>query len=64
VSTNSIAIYIKQSAHHFDLRGPDPADPETVTQARDLEAYYVGQYIQEYLNITETSSSTTSSPRI
>ena len=34
VSEESIAIYIKDSAHHTDLRLPNEADPKTLTEAR------------------------------
>ena len=34
VSDQSIAIFIKDSAHHLDLRLPNAADPQTLTDAR------------------------------
>ena len=30
---------MKRGAHHLDLRGPDAADPEEVTAARELEDF-------------------------
>lgn len=34
VSNETTVLYIEKSAHHLDLRLPNPADPATVTEAR------------------------------
>lgn len=46
--TGTIVIYIEGSAHHFDLRAENPADPKSVTDARATEKQYIKQYISEY----------------
>ena len=36
---------MKRGAHHLDLRGPDAADPEEVTAARELEENIIRGWI-------------------
>lgn len=55
VSEHSIAIYIPNSAHHLDLRAPNDADPASVTEARQIEATWVGNFIQEYMDAQSLS---------
>jgi len=42
-----VAILIEQGAHHLDLRKPNPADPQSVIDARKLEI----QLLRKWLNI-------------
>ena len=41
-------LYIKNSAHHLDLRLPDPADPAEVTAARAVELSTIQKWLNEY----------------
>lgn len=40
-------VFLNQGAHHLDLRGPHPDDPEEVTEARALEESIIWGWIQE-----------------
>ncbi|GAM26049.1 hypothetical protein SAMD00019534_092240 [Acytostelium subglobosum LB1] len=44
---NIIPIVIEGGAHHLDLRMPNAADPESVTNARALETKYLAQFAAE-----------------
>ena len=48
VSKESIAIYIKDSAHHTDLRLPNEADPKTLTEARQTEMEWIAKFVDQY----------------
>lgn len=41
-------LFIKDSAHHLDLRLPNPADPKTVQDARDVEREQISKWVEEY----------------
>ncbi len=40
-----VAIVIDQGAHHLDLRSTNPADPESVIVARNIERMHIRQWI-------------------
>ena len=48
MSTNSVALYIEGSAHHLDLRAPNHQDPDSLTEARNIESMWIGNIISEY----------------
>lgn len=48
VSDQTIALYIENSAHHLDLRLPNDADPQTVTDARQTETEWIAKWIDQY----------------
>ena len=48
INDQTIAIYIKDSAHHLDLRLPNDADPDTLTQARQTETEWIAKFIDQY----------------
>ena len=59
ITQDTIALYIKDSAHHLDLRAPNAADgmgPGSVTEARLVEAMYVKKWVQDYQNMEITKS--------
>jgi hypothetical protein len=41
-------VMMPSGAHHLDLRGPDPADPADVTEARQYEEGVIRGWIDEY----------------
>ena len=41
-------LYIENSAHHLDLRLPNEADPDTLTQARQQETEEIAKWIDQY----------------
>lgn len=50
ISSTVIAIVIEEAAHHLDLRSSNPADPQSVIDARASEVSYIQQWIDEYKN--------------
>ncbi|KNC53997.1 prolylcarboxypeptidase [Thecamonas trahens ATCC 50062] len=44
-----VALNIADAAHHFDLFGSNPADPQSVIDARIEEREYIVQWIAEWL---------------
>ena len=48
VSDECISIYIENSAHHLDLRLPNEADPQTLTDARQTETEWIAKFIDQY----------------
>ena len=48
ITQNTIALFIKDSAHHLDLRLPNAEDPSTVTQARAVEMAYVKRWVEDF----------------
>ena len=50
VLPNNYVMMIKNSAHHLDLREPNPKDPMSVTVARQKETAIIKEWIEEYQN--------------
>ena len=48
INDESIALYIEKSAHHLDLRLPNEADPQTLTDARQTETEWIAKFIDQY----------------
>ncbi len=48
LSDNLIAVVIAESAHHLDLRAPNPADPIFVTEARQEEQKLIEDWLNQY----------------
>ena len=48
VSDQCISIFIQESAHHLDLRLPNDADPQTLTDARQTETEWIAKFIDQY----------------
>jgi len=46
-SSSLPAILIDHSAHHLDLRAPDPADPQSVTDARNFERQTIAGWLNQ-----------------
>ena len=52
-----IAVLIPEGAHHLDLRGADPMDPDSVIEARHIERKYMKKWIdQSYQDASEEGS--------
>ena len=43
-----IAYYMNDSAHHLDLREPNPNDPPDVIIGRNIEKLWIQKWIKEY----------------
>lgn len=48
LSKDVIAYYMDDSAHHLDLREPNPNDPQDVIIGRNIEKLWLQKWIQEY----------------
>ena len=44
----NLYLVMASGAHHLDLRGPDPADPIDVTEARAIEEATIRAWIEQY----------------
>ena len=47
VGKSVIALIIPEGAHHLDLRGADPNDPQSVVKARELEQLAIKKWINQ-----------------
>jgi len=45
--SDTVAVFIEDGAHHLDLRAPNPKDPKSVIDARQIEELYIRQWINE-----------------
>jgi len=45
---NNYVIYIDNSAHHLDLRTPNPSDPKSVSDARTKMQKIIKGWIEDY----------------
>ena len=52
VSDDTVVLYIEGSAHHLDLRLPNEADPQTLTDARKVETETIAKWIDQYQGTT------------
>ncbi len=48
INDETLVLYIENSAHHLDLRLPNEADPQTVTDARQQETEWIAKFIDQY----------------
>lgn len=49
ITTNNIALVIKDGAHHLDLRLPEEqSDPYSVKVARATEYAYIKKWVEDY----------------
>ena len=48
VSDSVVILYIENSAHHLDLRLPNEADPQTLTDARTIEMETIAKWVDQY----------------
>jgi len=48
LSDTLLAVVISESAHHFDLRGPNNLDPLSVTLARQQEASIIEEWLVDW----------------
>jgi len=47
ISSTVTAIVIEHGAHHLDLRTPNPADPQSVIDARNMEKNIIAKWLSE-----------------
>lgn len=52
VSDETVVLYIENSAHHLDLRLPNPEDPQSLTDARQVETETIAKWIDQYQGTT------------
>merc|ERR1719226_121232 len=55
ISKSVVSLIIPEGAHHLDLRGADPADPPSVTKARNIERQYIKKWIEEAADNNSTA---------
>ena len=48
INDETLVLYIENSAHHLDLRLPNEADPQTVTDARQQETEWIAKFVDQY----------------
>ena len=48
INDQTLVLYIESSAHHLDLRLPNEADPQSVTDARQIETGWIAKWIDQY----------------
>lgn len=48
INDETLVLYIENSAHHLDLRLPNEADPQTVTDARQQESEWIAKFVDQY----------------
>jgi len=62
VSDSVLAYIIQDGAHHLDLRASDPADPQSVIDARNFEKRYIQLWIDQarIQNLAKKSTASTS----
>ncbi len=46
ITTETVAVYAKRAAHHYDLRGPNANDTEEIKLARDIETMHLTNWIE------------------
>ena len=47
-SNSIVLILIADGAHHLDLRATNPLDPQSVTQARQVEIENINKWIAQF----------------
>ena len=47
VSDTVVAVIVEDGAHHLDLRGANPADPQSVKYARHSEIDNIVKWIEQ-----------------
>lgn len=48
LTSSLIALEVKDGAHHLDLRGSNPKDPQSVIQVRNQESAIINQWLKEF----------------
>ena len=48
VGKGTVVVNIENSAHHLDLRDPNPEDPQSVIDARNIEREEIAKWLKEY----------------
>ncbi|CAI2367314.1 unnamed protein product [Moneuplotes crassus] len=55
VSKDTVTINIENSAHHLELRDPNPLDPQSVVDARNVEREQITKWLAQFREIVESS---------
>lgn len=52
ITSGTTAIFVKESAHHYDLRAPNVNDTVQIIEARAIESMHLTKWISDWrLNI-------------
>lgn len=48
ITSGTTAIFVKKSAHHYDLRAPHPEDTIQIEEARAIETMHLEKWIANW----------------
>ena len=48
ITRNTVAVYAKRAAHHYDLRAPNANDTKEIKEARAIEEMHLTNWIEEW----------------
>lgn len=48
ITSGTTAIFVKNSAHHYDLRAPNDLDTDQIIEARNIERMHLRNWIADW----------------